>query len=145
MLNRLHQPKDTEGIVDSAVQAVAERAQDHVDASRLAASLAALAQFGGRDDGGGARLRAFRKGEQLLALLGPSTTDDVEAVRWASAAALALGAAQWRRALWRSRKGPLTRRLPLGGRQTAQRGACRPGGQVLVVGGVGVGVVVVKS
>lgn len=53
MLNRLHQP--AEDIVDSAVQAVAERAQDHVDATRLAASLTALAQFGGRDDGGVSR------------------------------------------------------------------------------------------
>ena len=39
----------------AAPQAIAERAQDHVDAGRLAASLAALAQFGGRDDGGVSR------------------------------------------------------------------------------------------
>ncbi|PLQ00368.1 M20 family metallo-hydrolase [Cupriavidus pauculus] len=40
---------------DHAAQATAERAQDHVDAGRLSASLAALAQFGGRDDGGVSR------------------------------------------------------------------------------------------
>lgn len=36
-------------------QAIAERAQDHVDAARLSASLAALARFGGREDGGVSR------------------------------------------------------------------------------------------
>ena len=40
---------------DAAAQAIAARAQDHVDAARLAAALAALARFGGRDDGGVSR------------------------------------------------------------------------------------------
>ncbi|RZT35547.1 M20 family metallo-hydrolase [Cupriavidus agavae] len=39
----------------ASVQAIAERAQDHVDATRLATSLVALAAFGGRDDGGVSR------------------------------------------------------------------------------------------
>lgn len=40
---------------DANVQVIAERAQDHVDPARLAASLAALARFGGREDGGVSR------------------------------------------------------------------------------------------
>lgn len=40
---------------DRAVQAIAQRAQDHVDGPRLTASLAALARFGGREDGGVSR------------------------------------------------------------------------------------------
>lgn len=50
-------PMSTSGNLDgdAGVRAIAERTQDHVDATRLDAAVRALAQFGGRDDGGVSR------------------------------------------------------------------------------------------